>query len=818
MSVIKKTLIIAEKPSVAKDLTLAIGGKFVDKKKYYEGDKYIVSFAIGHLVAICSPPEFDEKYKSWSLDYLPILPKQFLLKKVDRTRGQLSELSRLLKRRDVEEIINACDAGREGELIFRYILSFVYGDKPVNKILKRLWLQSMTKSSILEGLKHLRSDDVMQNLKSVAFSRSEADWLVGINTSRALTGWKSRFGGFFLTPCGRVQTPTLSMIVTREIERNDFKSQQYFEIQAKFILSNQQSYIGKWFDFKFKKQPDKPQLKPERLWTKKQVQEILEKCQGKSATVVEKTKPVIQNSPLLYDLTSLQREANAKLGLSAKATLSVAQSLYERHKVVTYPRTGSRYLPEDYLTTVKGTLKKIGANSYYSNFSKKILDNNWVKYNKRIFDNKKISDHFAIIPTGVLPKSIGDLELKIYQMIVQRFLAIFYPPAEYLNIRRISTVDQETFKTEGNIVQKLGWTEVYGKVTQKENILPPVKSADKVVVENIESTEKQTQPPARFNESTLLSMMESAGKLVEDEYQELMKETGIGTPATRAAIIEGLINDKYLIRQAKDLVPTAKGMELMETLTAMQLTELSSPQLTGEWEKKMEDISQGKVSRNEFMEGICDFTRSIVSKIKSFDSEKNREKSFILEGKQFYQSLNYYENEDKSIQVRRYLGGRLLTVDEIQILLKEKKIGPLTGFVSKKKGKPFSALLKLNSDQKVEFVFEQEAEDIPDFNSLNVVGVSPIDNTKVYETDISYVSASYFDEDNSKGLKIGKVILGQAISPSNMALMLQGKKSELIKNFRSKRTNRNFDAYLLLSNKGKMSFEFPARKRAFKKR
>ncbi len=815
-----KQLIIAEKPSVARDLVEAMNETFSNHKNYYESSSYIVSYAVGHLLAICSPPEMDENYKSWSLDILPILPKEFLLKKNKYTQSQLAVLKKLIQRKDVSCIINACDAGREGELIFRYILQYVDISKRKEKIeLKRLWLQSMTKKSIQVGFQNIRGDAEMKNLESAALSRSESDWLVGINSSRALTGWKSRFGGFFLTPCGRVQTPTLSMIVAREMERNNFKSKRYWEIS---ILLNcvAGQYEAKWFDTEFKKDKEEPHQKVERIWQLDKVTQITKEVKAvKNITVEEVTKPTQQNSPILYDLTSLQREANSRFGFSAKMTLDIMQGLYEKHKVITYPRTGARYLPSDYLGTVESVLKNL-SHGKWGRFADKALKEKWVVFIPKVFNDKKVTDHHAVIPTDVSPKVLSETEQKIYDMIVQRFCAVFYPAAKYLNTTRITKVDEHQFKTEGKVLDFAGWKEIYGNQLE-ESTLAPLQDKEVVKLDDITVLDNQTKPPARFTESTLLTMLEFAGRLVEDaELKEVMKEGGLGTPATRASIIEGLINDKYVSRNLKELVPTSKSFELIETLQAMELQELLSPEMTGRWESKLQQIQDGTINREQFMQEISEFTSNIVSKIKSFDDEKEslRSKVFNFEDQDFYQSLSYYENQEKSVRIRRYLGGRLLKVEEVQELLKSRKIGPFSDFISKSR-KAFSAILTLTKENKIEFIFD-ESDEKSDFSTMNCVGLSPVDQTKVYEGDMGYVSTSYYEEDEKKakdGLKISKVILGQTITPENMSKMLTDGKSDLIGGFISNKTKRKFDAFLLLSNKGKISFAFPERKKSFSK-
>jgi DNA topoisomerase-3 len=530
-----KTLIIAEKPSVAADLVKVLPGKFKKEKTHFEGEEYIVSYAVGHLVTLCEPAEMDENYKSWKMDVLPILPKTFLLKPIKTAKSQLSAVAKLLRKKDVKTIINACDAGREGELIFRYIIEYSASATTLKKEFKRLWLQSMTTASIKKAFENLRTDDEMKNLASAASCRSEADWLIGINASRGLTAYNSKDGGFFLTPSGRVQTPTLSMIVSREEERKAFISKDFYKVYMDF-KNEKNTYTGTWFDPDFKKDPAQKHLTQDRLWEKPTAEEILERTTGKEAIVTETTKPSSKSCPPLYDLTTLQREANNRFGFSAKRTLGIAQSLYERYKVLTYPRTDSKFLPEDYIKDTYDVMAKLKGSGYEKSISK-VIDNKWIKPSKKIFNNAKISDHHAIIPTGLLVSDLPEAEKKIYQMVLQRYIGVFFPPAEYQHTLRISAIGEDSFKTEGKVLVKPGWLEVYGKTTQEE-LLASIDLGKKTNSLEGEVEPGATTPPPRYTESTLLSAMEGAGKFVDDEeVAEALKERGLGTPATRVATI-----------------------------------------------------------------------------------------------------------------------------------------------------------------------------------------------------------------------------------------------------------------------------------------
>src|SRR3954465_260331 len=456
-----KALIIAEKPSVATDISKALGG-FTKHDDYFESDQYVLSSAVGHLLQICPPDGSEVKRGKWTFAHLPFIPPHFDLQPIEKSESRLRVLLKLLKRKDIDSLINACDAGREGELIFRYIVQHAKAKQPI----QRLWLQSMTPASIRDGFAHLRDGASMQPLADAAVCLSEHDLVVGINGTRAMTAFNSKTGGFHLTTVGRVQTPTLAILVEREEKIKKFVSKPYWEIHGTFDAKAGQ-YPGRWFDENFVKKDAEPDLRPERVWELEKAQAIQTKCLGKTGIATEESKPTTQLSPLLYDLTSLQREANSRFGFSAKNTLGLAQALYEKHKVLTYPRTDARALPEDYLSTVKTTLGTLTETSY-KQFAEQILNSDWVRPNKRIFNNAKISDHFAIIPTSLAPKNLSEPEQKLYDLVTKRFLAVFYPAAEFQITTRITRVENEPFKTEGKVMVNAGWMAVYGRDAETE--------------------------------------------------------------------------------------------------------------------------------------------------------------------------------------------------------------------------------------------------------------------------------------------------------------------------------------------------------------
>ncbi len=826
-----KTLIIAEKPSVANDIAKSLGG-FTKHDEYFESDDFVLSSAVGHLVEIAAPEEHDVKRGKWSFANLPMIPPYFALNPIAKTESRLKLLNKLLKRKDVGAIINACDAGREGELIFRLIVQYAKAKQPI----QRLWLQSMTPGAIRDAFAHLRDDHDMLPLADAARCRSEADWLIGINGTRAMTAFNSKEGGFYLTTVGRVQTPTLSIVVEREEKIKRFQSRDYWEVKAEFVCAAG-VYEGRWLDTKFKKDETDPEQRAERLWSKAAAESIVAACRGKPGTVSEESKPSTSMAPALFDLTSLQREANARFGFSAKNTLGLAQALYERHKVLTYPRTDSKHLPEDYLGTVTQTLESLGEINNYYPFSAQILNNKWVKPNKRIFDNTKISDHFAIIPTGQIPKSLSEPEQKLYDLVVRRFMAIFFPAAEYQVTTRYTEVSGHQFKTEGKVLTTPGWLAVYGKEAVDPNAkegegtgtLVPVAAGEKTKTDKVDAHALVTKPPARYSEATLLSAMESAGKLVDDEdLRDAMAGKGLGTPATRAAIIEGLLNEKYLVREARELIPTAKAFQLMTLLRGLGVAELTAPELTGEWEFKLAQMERGNISRDEFMREIAQMTQTIVKRAKEYDNDTIPGDYATLKtpcpncGAVVKENYRRFACTKCEFSISKVPGGRQFEVAEVEELLTQRTIGPLQGFRSKM-GRPFAAILKISRDEeiknfKLEFDFGQSNEDDEnaepvDFSGQTPLGPCPKCGSGVYEMGLAYVCEKMVARPKACDFRSGRIILQQEILPEQMAKLLgEPGKTDLLPGFVSQRTRRPFKAYLSRGKDGKVSFEFEERK------
>ncbi|MBK6789683.1 MAG: DNA topoisomerase III [Rubrivivax sp.] len=844
-----KTIIIAEKPSVAQDIVRALTpsvGKFEKHAEHFENDSHVVTSAVGHLVEIKAPDEYEVKRGKWSFAHLPVVPPHFDVAPIDKAKTRLNAVVKLVKRKDVGAIVNACDAGREGELIFRLILQYAFGDKPLAKPIRRLWLQSMTPQAIRDAFGELRSDEQMRGLADAARSRSEADWLVGINGTRAMTAFNSRDGGFFLTTVGRVQTPTLSIVVEREEKIRRHVARPYWEVKASFDAAAG-SYEGKWFDPKWKKNPDDAEARADRLWIEADAQAIAAAVRGQPASVTDEAKPSTQASPLLYDLTTLQREANSRFGFSAKTTLSLAQALYEKHKVLTYPRTDSRALPEDYLGVVKKTFEMIadedlpGPLRELSMHARKGLNEGYVKPTKRVFDNTKVSDHFAIIPTLQPARSLSDIEARLYDLVVKRFLAVFYPAAEFMVTTRISKVaaagTEHVFQTNGKVLVNPGWLAVYGKEAQDEDAnLVAVAPGEMVRTEHVDVNALKTKPPARYTEATLLSAMEGAGKLIDDEeLREAMREKGLGTPATRAQTIEGLIAEKYMLRDGRELVPTAKAFQLMTLLRGLAIDDLTKPELTGNWEYQLAEMEHGRLSRTAFMAEIARMAERIVKKAKEYDRDtipgdyatlavpcpncggvvKENYRRFACTGADG-------SSDGCGFSITKIPAGRAFETAEAEALIRDKKIGPLEGFRSKA-GWPFTAEIKLVRDDeianwKLEFDFGDDAKagagdgEPVDFSAQESLGHCPKCQGRVFEHGSSYVCEHAVGAHVTCDFKSGKIILQQPVEREQMTRLLATGKTALLENFVSNKTRRKFKAYLAFDAKeGKVTFQFEPR-------
>ena len=843
-----KVLIIAEKPSVATDLARVLGklpeiGKLEKKTDYFENENAYVSSAIGHLVELKMPTTPEGKKLPWGIKHLPVIPDQFEMQPIERSESRFKLLVRLLKKKDVTTIVNACDAGREGELIFQYLLK--HADVDTSKMtIKRMWMQSMTDGAIIEAWNEMRTNEEMQNLTDAAMCRSESDWLIGLNGTRALTAFNSRNGGFNVTTAGRVQTPTLMILAERERIIRAFVPRTYFEVHGQFNIAKG-DYAGRWFQEDFKKDETDEHKKAERLWTLEEAQAIKDRCEGKTGVVDETRRPTKQAPPQLFDLTSLQREANSKHGFPANRTLQLAQACYDKYKILTYPRTDSKYLPEDYVDTVKETVANLaagaasdGLNAELKSCAQWIIKNDRVGPTKRVFNTKKVSDHFAIIPTGKLPPKLDDGAMKIYQLVLRRFLAIFYPSAEFEVTKRITRIGDDAFRTDGKVLVVPGYLEVYGRkpgVAAEKDELTQATNGEAATATEIETREKETRPPARFTDSTLLSAMETAGKRVDDEeLREAMSERGLGTPATRAATIEGLIRQKYLFRneiRKSELVVSNKGLALSDLLDTIGIKELGSPEMTGEWEYKLKAMEQGELDRTQFMDEIKEMTTSIVKQTTDYiDVLVSRvfpdieAKCPECGGTSMSQTDGLFSCKDPEciFKLKKHTASHELTEAEAIELINNGKVGPIETFKNRF-GQPFTAELTLSKPKKVykvNFVFEgdeERANEVANLTDEQIICQCKLSDDKdelipVYETARAFLAPAMGKAKNENGTRISKTILQKEIPTDQGVKLFVDGKTELMPGFLSKK-GRKFAAHLTLDRKtGKLGFEFAPRK------
>jgi DNA topoisomerase-3 len=712
-----KTLVIAEKPSVARDIANALPGRFTNNESFLEGDEYVITFAVGHLVELVNPEDYDDKFKKWRMADLPILPDEFRLQPRDaKSKKQLGVIHKQMKRDDVDRIVNACDAGREGELIFAYVYETAGVDKPV----QRLWISSMTKAAIQDGFEKLRPGEQLKPLELAARSRSEADWLVGMNATRAATiRGRAWVGG--VVSLGRVQTPTLALMVKREREIQAFTAEPYWLVHATF----DPRYEGLWFE------GDETRIFADEA----KATAIAEKVRGKDGIVesVER-KEQKQSPPLLYDLTSLQREANQRFGFSARRTLQAGQSLYEDKKAITYPRTNSRYLSGDLVPQIKPTAETLYPIAEYQDAARYVIELVELPLG-RVVNDAKVTDHHAIIPTDVDHdlSTFSPDERRIFDLVAKRFLAVFHPQARFERTTIVTLVEEERFRTRGKVTIDPGWRRVYGEESEEEKQaaaaeedaestaeLPRVEDGQKISCVVAETEAKETKAPPRYTEATLLSAMESAGKVIDDEeLREAMKESGLGTPATRAETIETLIRREYIERASKELMPTPKGIQV---ITMLEEHKITSPELTGDWEKKLGDIEQGKFDRKKFMKEIESFTGEIVEQIAALDKEKLRPErvelglcprcgaetgEIIKENSRAYGCTSWKSREEAGcgFVIWKRVAGRTITPELARQLMEDGKTKEVVAGFRSKAGKPFRARLVLTPEGKVEFDF-----------------------------------------------------------------------------------------------------------------
>ena len=816
-----KSLIIAEKPSVAADLARSLG-KIPKKGEHYENDEYVVSYALGHLVELEMPEDIDKKkYGFWRLETLPIIPTKFGLKPIEQSKDRYGALKKLLARKDIGTVINACDAGREGELIFAYLYQLTKSKLPV----KRAWMQTMTTGGIQDAFKHLRDGAQMAGLADAARCRSESDWLIGINGTRALTKrmFGSRAGN--VASVGRVQTPTLAIVYARELEIRNFKPRDFWRVTATFEVAKGR-YEAVYQRPNFKRAEDDEHDRIDRVWEKALAEAVVAACAGQpSAVVTEEKKASTQAAPRLYDLTTLQREANNRYGLPARRTLQIAQALYERHKMITYPRTDSRALPEDYIPTVRETMQNLHVHGDLATHTRKVLDEGWVRPNKRIFNNAQISDHFAIIPTAHEAKHLDEMEAKVFDMIARRFVAAFFPSAEFDITTRLSTVAPgHDFKTEGKVLTAPGWLAVYGKSTVDDDsadskALPALTAEDgspaKAKTLDPVLHSEVTRPPPRYTEATLLSAMEGAGKLVDDEdMAEAMKERGLGTPATRADTIDGLINQKYMDRAQRELVPSTKAEQLIQFLGAVKAEALTSPAMTGEWEFKLRQMEHNKFSREKFMDEVIEQTKGIIDRVKGFEEDDSiaRVTEIIspTDGKPLRETLRGFKSQDGEFMIYKVIGGRKMEESEVSELVAKGQVGPLDGFISAKTRNRFSSLLKLVKDEeKGKWVAQYDFGDKVDLGTVEPYWTDPVTGAGLCEVGSSHVLRERDGEGWKQTFRIGRLMCQKAITREMAIQLVAEGKTSVIENFISKK-GRPFSA--MLKREGpKFSWEFPPR-------
>ncbi len=710
VSRVPKTLVVTEKPSVARDIAAALPGSFAKHEGFLESDDYVVTYAVGHLVELADPEEYGSQFKRWRFSDLPIVPSEFKLRPRDeRSAKQLDVIHTLMARDDVAEVVNACDAGREGELIFAYTYETAKAKKPV----KRLWLNSMTKQAIQEAFGRLRPGEEMSTLEDAARSRSEADWLVGMNATRAATiRLRAAFDG--AVSLGRVQTPTLAMIVERELEIRNFTPEPYWLVEAVFEATGERRYSGRYLGGK-------------RL-PEAEAQAVVAACLGQPGLITNLEHREEREQPqLLYDLTSLQRHANSLYGFSARRTLAAAQKLYEDRKALTYPRTSSRFLSSDLVAEIRPTTELVGRRAEYAQAAAYVLGLSELPLGRVVADDK-VSDHHAIIPTKAEHKvdSMSDDERKIYDLVVKRFLAIFHPEAVYERTRVETTVSERVFRTSGRVLVEAGWKAVYGEEARGQGgedddsggdqLLPRLEQGEDVETLSVESLAKETKPPRRYTEASLLAAMETAGKDIEEEtLREAMKDSGIGTPATRAAIIERLLSVGYIERDGRALHATEKGINVIRLLGEHPLT---SPELTGEWEHRLGLIERGEDSRDRFMDDIEQFTAETVAELDKLEASKVERANLgpcpvcgrdVIENRKGY-SCWTKDDPGCGFVVWKQKAGKTLPPSVVRELMERGRTEkPVAGFRGRS-GRSFSARLALvqNEEGKWRVEFDEE--------------------------------------------------------------------------------------------------------------
>ncbi len=873
-----KALIITEKPSVARDIAAALGG-FTEHEGYWEADDHVLTFAVGHLFELPPPEDVDEKYKRWTLDILPIIPETFSLKKKKGHSDRIRTIQKLVQRDDVDRLVNACDAGREGELIFREVVKFLGVEKPV----ERLWLQSMTTKAIQAGFESLIPGSEMEGLAQAAECRAWSDWLIGMNATRALTKRFASKKEKTAWSAGRVQTPTLALLVDREIEVLAHVPESYWRVEATFEHGGV-PYNAVWFDPDFKAGDD-DQHKDDRIFDEAKAKAIVAAVQGQAGAASETRKPSKESAPPLFDLTSLQREGNRRFGWSARRTLSAAQRCYEAHKLLTYPRTDSRCLPVDYRETVDEVLQNFAGSKEESGAdfaagAKRLIDNG-LQNDGKIFDDAGVSDHFAIIPTGNAPKSelSGD-DKRLYDLVVRRFLGAFHPPALWERVERTTEVENEKFRTRARALMEPGWRaclaakEEEGDSSALPALIEGEATADGVSVApgEIEAKDEETKPPARITEARLLSLMENAGRQVDDEeVAAVLHEKGIGTPATRAEVIENLIRKGYVVRVGKALRPTVKGIRLIDSLQRLSIDRLASPALTGELEHQLLEVERGERTGRQFMDEVETYAREVVERAKTFGYEElygNDEPigKCPYSGRDVVEQAWFYTCEkDPSLPrdakaqedcphdtcpllLWKDTSGRYLDRRAAQAILKDGQTPILDGFTARN-GRTYKGRLELDRDEgKLKVVSEgwneESTSDIPEYeiNAEPVATCPSCKETQVIETATQYICPTRLRNDDMDaawradkkvkkaagektpkrpekpsecGFVFPRTVCKREITREEAQAYIREEKTELLTDFTS-RFGRPFSAILFLKETGKHGFEFPPRGKAAK--
>ena len=850
-----KSLVITEKPSVARDIAAALGG-FTEHEGYSESDQHIVTFAVGHLLELLEPDEIDPAYKRWTLDNLPILPQEFRLKVKSGHTDRVRTIKKLMEREDVADLINACDAGREGELIFREIVKHLGSQKPI----RRLWLQSMTDDSILKGFRNLRPGSEFEGLAAAAQCRSFADWLIGMNATRALTKRLKSRREKTAWSAGRVQTPTLALLVDRELEVVAHVPRPYWRVTASFEHDGNR-YAGVCFDPAFRENED-GERRDDRIFDEARATAIVEAVTGRPGLAEETRKPSRESAPPLFDLTSLQREGNRRFGWSAKRTLGAAQRCYEAHKVLTYPRTDSRCLPTDYRGTVSNVLQAFaqapraeagGLAGECTQAARRLLDHG-LENQARIFDDAGISDHFAIIPTGTLPgPSLSGDDRRLFDLVLRRFLGAFHPPAVWEKVERTTHVGDEHFRTRARSLQEPGWRAVLATEPEEDEAsLPPLRpKADEardvpVATREVTGEQQETKPPARITEGRLLSLMENAGQQIEDESLAVaLHEKGLGTPATRADIIENLIAKGYATRVGKALRPTVKGIRLIDILRRVNIDRLASASLTGELEKHLGEVEHGQRSAEQFMSEIETYAREIVEHAKSFEYDELYAKEPPLgvcprTGRPVKERAWFYsadedpaagEDDPKPLLFWKDTSGRYINRSVVEALLRDGKSGVLDGFTARD-GRTYKGILEIDREawrMKVRSMGPGEGETAsasPEYD-VNPAPLGPCpsgDGCQVVESPSFFICQRKLEESElgkqegappSCGFQLPRTVCKREITRDEALFYLQNRKTELLTDFTS-RFGRPFSATLVLKETGRHGFEFPPREKKAK--